>query len=212
MESFLLGRVAAVGLDEDVFVPYLATLLDEDDGAGDVRERLVAALENAGAENFASFVEETLQWRRERAEGQAAEEERKKKAALEAAEKALQASKVLRGDRGNGAGDREETNEERKKRLELLARYDVPDEVVMGENGSVIFRDTGEKEKTGGGSGNDNAERVRLAELEKREKQKAESQKQKEVAKTSAFDGKKKKEEAKEKRRQKAVKVERKRN
>jgi hypothetical protein len=164
------------------------------------------------AENFLPFVEEALQWRRAQAEGQAAEEERKKKEALEAAEKALLASKVLRGDRSNSGEHESETTEERKRRLELLARYDVPDEVVMGENGQVVFRDPGQ-EKTGGGKeGNDNAERVRLAELEKREKLKAESHKQKELAKTSAFDGKKKKEEAKEKRRQKAVKVERKRN
>jgi hypothetical protein len=49
MEAFLKSRVAAVGLDEEVFVPYLSTLLEEDDGASDVRERLTAALENAGA-------------------------------------------------------------------------------------------------------------------------------------------------------------------
>ncbi len=215
MDAFLVGRVARVGLDEEAFVPYLVGLLEEDDEAGDVRQRLTAALENAGAENFGSFVEETLQWRQARAEGLRAEEERRKREALEAAEKALLASKVLRGDRTNGAGagQAEETSEERKRRLELLARYDVPDEVVMGENGQVIFRDTSEKAAAGpGGDANDNAERVRLAELEKREKQKQESQKQKELSKTSAYDGKKKKEEAKEKRRQKAVKVERKRN
>ncbi len=218
MEAFLAGRVAAIGLDEEAFVPYIAGLLEEEDGGGeDVRELLTTALENAGAENFGSFVEEALQWREAKGSEAQQEEERRKREAIQAAEKALQASKVLRGDRKAAAdvSGQEETMLERKKRLELLARYDVPDEIVMDDTGKVIVRDTSEKGGGGGGvgvDGNDNAERVKQGEAEKRAKQKAESQKQKELSKTSAYDGKKKKEEAKEKRRQKAVKVERKRN
>jgi hypothetical protein len=84
----------------------------------------------------------------------------------------------------------------------------VPDEIVMDASGKVVVRDV--SEKTVNVDGNDNAERVRMAGVEHRERQKVESAKQKELSKTSAFDGKKKKAEAKEKRREKAVKVERK--
>lgn len=185
MEAFLTGRVGKLGVDEEAFVPYIASLASDPDSDEPLRERLKTALENIGAENYDAFLDEVIGFceglNLKETNDRAAQEA----AAREQAEKALLATKVLRGQADASkitAANSDETPEDRKKRLvtkrtrnvallaftclqELLARYDVPDEIVMDASGQVRVRDVVEKTSISV-DGNDNAERVRQAELE----------------------------------------------
>ncbi len=190
MESFLTGRVAKLGLDEEAFVPYLASLASDSESEESLRERLQTALENIGAENFSSFLDEFVAFCEGLSEHEKHRQEQQEIEARSQAEKALLATKVLRGNVETPAvaANKDETPEERKKRLvcsfflffpfflvlsfghfcnskELLARYDVPDEIVMDASGKVLVRDVSEKTQINV-DGNDNQERVRQAELE----------------------------------------------
>ncbi len=61
MEAFLTGRVSKLGLDEEAFVPYLASLASDRESADEpLRDRLQTALENIGAENFDAFLNELV--------------------------------------------------------------------------------------------------------------------------------------------------------
>lgn len=129
---------------------------------------------------------------------------------LAAAEERIKQSKVLRGDAPKEV--QEESLEDRRRRQELIARYEEKDELEMTADGKVIKHDLssatkGEKQPHGVDR-NDNAERVRQEEEAKREKLRQQAEKQKELIKKD--DSKKKREEKKEDRRKKAQKHERK--
>ena len=112
MEAFLTSRVAAVGLDEEAFVPYIAGLCAEHDEErdGPLVERIRAALEAAGAEECQALAEAVAAFRAGEGARAAGEEERKMAEAREAAARALEASRVLRGAK-EGAGDAREVGE-----------------------------------------------------------------------------------------------------
>jgi hypothetical protein len=188
MEAFLAGRVSKLGLDEEAFVPYLASLASDRESDEPLRDRLQTALENIGAENFDAFLNELVTFCESLTISEQHSREQQEAEARVQAEKALLATKVLRGGAAATVPDNNETPEERKKRQvfgfcfcffffffffcsssspfqELLARYDVPDEIVMDASGKVLLRDVSEKTQMNV-DGNDNAERVRQAELE----------------------------------------------
>lgn len=217
----LNAKLSSLSLDPEVFGPYLESMCEADDSGGEVElaERVQGVVEGAGGEgDLQSFAREyAAMWYRQKDEKVKQEEELLKKK-QEMVERTLQEKKALRGEdfaAKKNTHDSEETPEERRRRQELIARYEgAPDIDLDPETGKVVVTRSGASEgggSVGGFDANDNAERVKMAELAERNKQKAASAKQKELSKTSAFDGKKKKEEAKEKRRQKAAKVERKR-
>ena len=215
MEGFIKEKLVSLGVDEEVFGPYIVALLEEEDVSDDdLKDRLSMTLEGAGAEQFEAFVDDCIAKKKQRIIEQKEMEELKKKKILEESEKKIQDSKKLRGEESSNVNEVEEDLEERLRRLELIKRYEEPDEMEMDETGRVYIRadaknDAGIAIGLIGVEGNDNAERVKREEAAKRQKERELAKKQKETSKSTTQDGKKKKEEAKEKRRQKATKVER---
>ena len=207
-------------VDGQVFGPYIGAMVEEfglDDTQG-LKESASMALEGAGAEeaSCAVFVEALItKLEALKVEESAAAEIMATKVARQA-EQALEESKVLRADREVPADEiAPETELERKARLELVKRYEMEAADSDDENASnSIVESRGIGGGGGGGGGerraNDNAERVKREEQEKRLRRKEESAVERAIAKQTGADGKKKKDEAKEKRRQKAVKGERK--
>ncbi|KAJ1731755.1 hypothetical protein LPJ72_003771 [Coemansia sp. Benny D160-2] len=154
MSAYLDEKLRALGIDDAAIIEYCTGILeDTTTEAEDKQEAILGYLEAVSEADFSGVVREAIF----RLSAASAEKEREQQAeARERLGQALEAEKrelqdVMAANPARDAVRREMTMEERRRREQLLSKYDLNDvEIVERPDGEaeIVYRGGGASEKT----------------------------------------------------------------